>query len=291
MSLSASKVLGLFEIPQILMICYHYHWVFSSGEVVVPLLQGLDDHKEFSIIDVIVSFCQREDGRVICTGMEISVRIFLHKYSSRSSEGGIGHDKEGFGGVWHLDHRGRKEHFFKFDKGVVLFLSPMEGNPFLGQIMEWSGECGEVRDELLVEVAKSDEGSDCFYRLGGLPLFHGLQFGGIHEYFSICDYQSQVLHFCLIKGTLGQFEVEIFLLHPVEYLFSPFLTCFQGFGKHKDIIDVNDQPSFRDHVCESGVHEGLEGRWVLGMLDRHRRTPFFLLLGRAILTKRLTSFQ
>ena len=30
---------------------------------------------------------------------------------------------------------------------------------------------------------------------------------------------------------------------------------------------------------------------VLGMLDQHRRTPFFLLLGRAILTKRPTSFQ
>ena len=30
---------------------------------------------------------------------------------------------------------------------------------------------------------------------------------------------------------------------------------------------------------------------VLGMLDQYGRTPFFLLLGRAILTKRPTSFQ
>ena len=70
-------------------------------------------------------------------------------------------------------------------------------------------------------------------------------------------------------NTLGQFEVEIFLLHPVEYLFSPFLTCFQGFGKHKDIIHVNDQPSFRDHVSESGVHKGLEGWWGVTLSKEH----------------------
>ena len=39
------------------------------------------------------------------------------------------------------------------------------------------------------------------------------------------------------------------------------------------------------------VAENEERQLLLGMLDRHRRTPFFLLLGWAILTKRLTSSQ
>ena len=44
---------------------------------------------------------------MIGAGMEIPVRVLLHKYSSRGGEGGVGYDKEGFGGVWHLDYRGR----------------------------------------------------------------------------------------------------------------------------------------------------------------------------------------
>ena len=36
----------------------------------------------------------------------------------------------------------------------------------------------------------------------------------------------------LVKGTLGQLEMEIFFLHPVEYSLSPFLTFFQCFSKY-----------------------------------------------------------
>ena len=75
--------------------------------------------------------------------------------------------------------------------------------------MKWSSECGEVQDELLVEVAESDKRSDHLDRLEQFPLFHSPELSGIHEYLSIFDYQSQVFHFYLIEGTLGQFEVEI----------------------------------------------------------------------------------
>ena len=59
--------------------CYR---VFSSGEVVSPLLQGLDDSEEFPIINVIVLLSGREGGRVISTGMEISIGVLLHEYPS-----------------------------------------------------------------------------------------------------------------------------------------------------------------------------------------------------------------
>ena len=77
---------------------YHY-WVFGSGKIMPPLLQGLDDSKEFPIINVIVSLSGREGGRVISAGMEISIGVLLHEYSSRGSKGGIHHDKEGFSGI------------------------------------------------------------------------------------------------------------------------------------------------------------------------------------------------
>ena len=88
------------------MICYYGHQVFGASEIVAPLLQGLDDSEEFSVVNVIVSFSGGEGGRMISTRMKVSVGILLHEYSSGGSERGIGHDKEGFGRIRHFDHRG-----------------------------------------------------------------------------------------------------------------------------------------------------------------------------------------
>ena len=57
------------------------YWVFSSSEVVSPFLQNLDDSKELPVIGVIVSLCRREGGRVISTGVEVSVGVLLYEYS------------------------------------------------------------------------------------------------------------------------------------------------------------------------------------------------------------------
>ena len=54
--------------------------------------------------------------------------------------------------------------FLEFNKSIILFFSPVKGDSFLCQIMEWSSKCREVRDELSIEVTESDEGSDCFDR-------------------------------------------------------------------------------------------------------------------------------
>ena len=81
-----------------------------------------------------------------------------------------------------------------------------------------------MRDELSIKVAESDKGSDHFDRFGWFPLFHHLEFGGVHEHLPISDHQSQVFHLHLVKGTLGEFEMEVFLLHSIQYLPDPFLA-------------------------------------------------------------------
>ena len=127
---------------------------------------------------------------MVGTGMEISMRIFLHEYLSQGGEGGIHHDKERFGSIRHFDHRSGKEHLFEFDECPVLLFSPVEGDPFLGQIVDRLGKGREAGDKLLVEVAKSNEGSDCFYQLGEFPLLHCSEFGRVHMYFPVLDHQS-----------------------------------------------------------------------------------------------------
>ena len=127
---------------------------------------------------------------MVSTEMKVSVGVLLHQYSPRGSERGISHDEEGFGSVWDFYYWGRQEYFFEFDEHIVLFPSPLEDHPFFCQVVKWSSKCREVRDELSVEVAESDERSDCLDRLRWFPLLDSLEFGRIHEYFSILDYQS-----------------------------------------------------------------------------------------------------
>ena len=103
----AAKILGLFEVSQVLVIRYYSYWVFSASEVVAPLLQGLDDSEKFSIIYVIVSFGGREGGRVISARMKVSIRVLLHEYPSGGGERGVGHNEEQLGCIWHFDHQSR----------------------------------------------------------------------------------------------------------------------------------------------------------------------------------------
>ena len=117
-------MLGLFEVSKVLVICDDHHWIFHSCEVVSPFLECLDDCQEFSVIDVIVPFSRGKGGRIVSTGVKVSVGVLLHEYSSSGSEGGIGHDIEQFRSVQHFDYQGREEYFFELDKCVVLFLSP-----------------------------------------------------------------------------------------------------------------------------------------------------------------------
>ena len=73
MSLLLGTVLQLFEISKIFVICYDGHRMFCSCQIMSPFFQGLNDSKEFPIIDVIILLSWRESGGVIGTGVEIPI--------------------------------------------------------------------------------------------------------------------------------------------------------------------------------------------------------------------------
>ena len=77
-----SKILGLFEISQVLVVSNHCYQVLGSSKVMLPFLEHLDDCKEFPIIDVIVSLCGGEGGGMVGAGMEVPVGVLLHQYPS-----------------------------------------------------------------------------------------------------------------------------------------------------------------------------------------------------------------
>ena len=60
-------------------------------------------------------------------------------------------------------------------------------------------------------------------------------------------------------------------MHPFGYSFCPFLAFFLGFCKYKDVIHVNDEPSFGNYISEGGVHEGLEGWQRITLAKEHNQ--------------------
>ena len=103
--LSARQLLWLVEVCEIFMVGEEGYWVDHALEIVSPMIQGVDNSKEFPIINVIISFCRSEHLRKIGTGVKVSVIILLHEDSSTSQEGSISHNDEGTMDIWEAEYQ------------------------------------------------------------------------------------------------------------------------------------------------------------------------------------------
>ena len=79
----------------------------SSLEVVFPLSESKDDHKQFSVVNVIVAFGEGECFGEVGTGVKVTIDILLHKNSSCCKERGVSHEGEELRGVRNGEDRGR----------------------------------------------------------------------------------------------------------------------------------------------------------------------------------------
>lgn len=69
---------------------------------------------------------------------------------------------------------------FNCGEGPVLSGVPSQLSYFLGENMKRVSNGGEVGDELSIEVAKSNEGVNCFIQGRWLPFIDGLKFDQVH---------------------------------------------------------------------------------------------------------------
>ena len=83
------------------------------------------------------------------------------------------------------------------------------------------------------------------------------------------DDHAEVFHFGGGKATLLQFEVEVQFCHALEDAFGAFVVGFFVGGGNKEVVHINDKPSFGDHVVERVVHESLEHCRGVGKPEEH----------------------
>ena len=68
--------------------------------------------------------------------------------------------------------------------------------------MEGLGDCGEIGDELSVEVAEPNKQLYSLHGAGKFPFLNGSKFDQVHSNMSFLDNHAQVFYFCLIKEAL-----------------------------------------------------------------------------------------
>ena len=98
--------------------------VFSSLEVMMPMIESMDDGKKFPIVDVVVLFRRSKSLRKISTQVKVTVPIPLHEDSPTSEEGGISHDNKRLANIGEVKYRGSLEFGQQSIKGMLLVGSP-----------------------------------------------------------------------------------------------------------------------------------------------------------------------
>ena len=73
--------------------------------------------------------------------------------------------------------------------------SPNLGVCLLGVVQKGAGDVKEGRDEFLVEIAESQEGSYSLDIGQWGPFSNGFEFDGVHLYSSSSHYHAEIFHF------------------------------------------------------------------------------------------------
>ena len=97
--LTMGQFLWLMKVRQIFMIGEKGDGIGGSLEVVVPMVKGMDNSEQLSIINIVVAFGRGEGLREISTRMKIPITIPLHKHSPASKKRRVCHDDKELLGV------------------------------------------------------------------------------------------------------------------------------------------------------------------------------------------------
>ena len=74
-------------------------WKRGAVKVVPERFEGANNRKEFTVVNVVVSFCWGERLREIGAGMPFPVGVGLEEDSARGEFRGVGGDGEGCGEI------------------------------------------------------------------------------------------------------------------------------------------------------------------------------------------------
>ena len=128
---------------------------------------------------------------------------------------------------------------------------------------------GVILEKSTVKVAESKEGLELFDHMGGRPICDGGEFSWVHLEVTFCDNDAKVFDRCLCKHALFWFEVKIMVSEACKDFMGKFVKMSWVVRKYQDVVQVNYNMSFINHVCKNVIHERLEGGWGIAESKGH----------------------
>ena len=146
---------------------------------------------------------------------------------------------------------------------------PRPSTVFLSEVDEGASNVGVVGDEATVEVGKAEEGADILDFLGSGPLSDAIEFDWVHGKLTGFDDHTEVFDFSGGEFAFLKFEMEVKFHHPLQDTFSAFFVNGGVRGEDEEVIHVDNEPSFGDHIAEGVIHESLERGGGVGEAEEH----------------------
>jgi len=131
------------------------------------------------------------------------------------------------------------------------------------------GNVGVVWNELTVEIGEAKEGAYVLDFSWSWPFGDAVEFDRVHGELARFDDHSEVFYLICGKFALLKFEVQIEFSHALEDMLGAFLLGSGVGGEDEEVIHVDDEPSFCDHVPEGVIHESLESGRGVGEAEEH----------------------
>ncbi|KDQ24151.1 hypothetical protein PLEOSDRAFT_1020914, partial [Pleurotus ostreatus PC15] len=143
--------------------------------------------------------------------------------------------------------------------------------PFLcaSEVEERPSDMRVVLDEAAVEIDEPEEGLEFSPSPRGRPVRDSGNLHRIHLDLTLGDDDSEILHLDLLEFALVCSEEE---LVPLEDLQDPLenpTMLFARFGVDQDVVQIDNNHTFRNELPEQVVHHGLEGRRAIRQSEEH----------------------
>ena len=112
------------------------------------------------------------------------------------------------------------------------------------------GDCGIIKDELMVEVDKVKEGLYFLNFGGNWPGSNAIEFYRVHGKLTRFHNHSEVFNFGDVELTFFELQIEVKLSHALENSSGSFGMGFKVRGGNEEVVHVDDEPSLSDHIME-----------------------------------------
>src|SRR5690606_1432119 len=191
-SLSTAEVLCGAPVLEVGMVSDNLEGFRESFQEVAPVLESLDNGQHLPVVDLVVPFGGLHGGGSECNGVPEAVILLLEKGSSSGKAGGVDFNASGAVRIPERQNGGGREGIAEGVKGLLLRIVPLPGDVLLGEVVERSGDGGEVLDETAVKVGEPEETTNGAEVAGDWPVADGFDLGGVHADFALTDDQPEV---------------------------------------------------------------------------------------------------